>query len=609
MMADEDDGKPWITPFSAMARSALVGKGMWVWEGHVLHEDSSLPLNVSWEILNPNGGLLEDCAVLRPAELGFEVVRAGTCRIGQLGETEESRLDVSAYRYKGVCAQRSRELILGSMDEDVRTTLARAFGDPLLARSRCVNWLCGAPLSDCQGEQADPARLAYFRQQAVLASPLLALLANDQIGDIRHNMRSPWEAIDLGQPLIPMLVSWCLPRWTVWSGKPSIWAARKFLSLRLEDVIGPATPSSSVSASGIMRVLMSVKPDHVPHNSAEWAVALACLKAVIRTDNDGGGEGVQTFLRAVEGRWTDLDVDDVIRTHVPDVAADLACNLIAPLALLEEEGGFFAEHGDPFLSTHLHRQWFAISLLVSTTAAATVETSRLWHARHPAIHDRLGNLHPHPNPLPFPSWDALTQDFTASSGASVRFIADRDALKAEGEAMAHCVATYAPSCMQGHTYIASIRDVDGCRLSTLEVDGCRLERAVNGWKQDEPRLCLRQHQGHGNSRPGALATQAAEEWLGAVVSGRLAVDWNALHAAVRRRMDELHSHGLDASTAVVDFIQAAYDTTAPGALEAAWLEYRSILPRSLRRGGLDGLRACVRAAMQEDMNQRGLRAA
>lgn len=99
-------------------------------------------------------------------------------------------------------------------------------------------------------------------------------------------------------------------------------------------------------------------------------------------------------------------------------------------------------------------------------------------------------------------WPAPQEEFRTTERTITPILNARD-LNAEGDAMRHCVSTYASPCSKGKVQVWSIRDTHGVRTSTLAT-GFRYDHA--GCRE----AVILEHRGVANAPPDPNSVQAAQ---------------------------------------------------------------------------------------------------
>jgi hypothetical protein len=233
-----------------------------------------------------------------------------------------------------------------------------------------------------------------------------------------------------------------------------------------------------------------------------------------------GADDIVPLMQGCRGRWAEFAERvglDISRPHefetrlggIGDMILDIEHRLVRPL--LRRPGERSRLHDIMAGSVRFGRTAYRLATQ-DGGLLLLLRKSEVWHERQRHLPTLDGMRIDK-------SWPALTQPFTASNGVVVEFLTDPKMLEEEGEAMRHCVGTYARSCASGISHIASIRRIgeDGVvRLSTIEIHT----------KGTTP--TIRQHQGTSNTHPPKDADRASLDWTAAVLSGKLDLNEDAL---------------------------------------------------------------------------------
>lgn len=154
-----------------------------------------------------------------------------------------------------------------------------------------------------------------------------------------------------------------------------------------------------------------------------------------------------------------------------------------------------------------------------------LELSRRWHERIRTFDIRMEGVNLLQGGL---SWPALTPPQTAPNGVQLVPVQTQEGLKREGAAMGHCVGGYTSQCHAGRSFVISLRDEAGERLSTLELEG------------EAFRLRIRQHSAGRNGMSSRETDEAASWYVASLNKGLIPADWVAINAhreAVRKSID------------------------------------------------------------------------
>lgn len=217
-----------------------------------------------------------------------------------------------------------------------------------------------------------------------------------------------------------------------------------------------------------------------------------------------------------------------------------------------------------------------------------LDLSRRWHERIRTFDIRMKGINLLQGGL---SWPALTPPQTAPNGVQLVPVETQEGLKQEGAAMGHCVGGYTSQCHAGSSFVISLRDAAGERLSTLELEG-------------EPfRLRIRQHSAGRNWIVLREAAEAASWYVDSINKGRIPVDWAAITAhreAAKKSID----NGTITQTVGFD----PYNLTA---CAQAYEIFRPFLPGAFRHIDYEGWRARMNVveAMRSVLTEERARAA
>lgn len=126
-------------------------------------------------------------------------------------------------------------------------------------------------------------------------------------------------------------------------------------------------------------------------------------------------------------------------------------------------------------------------------------------------------------------WLPLTPEFRhEQTGLVVTPLTSAAALEAEGKAQRNCLdAGYAEVCLFGQFHIVAIRDEKGKSVSTAEIEVADDGREIG--------LQVSQHFAAENELPPDLAEQALSDYLDAILSGSIEVEWDTLVKALEGR--------------------------------------------------------------------------
>ena len=120
---------------------------------------------------------------------------------------------------------------------------------------------------------------------------------------------------------------------------------------------------------------------------------------------------------------------------------------------------------------------------------------------------------------------------------AVVWLVSSAALSREGAELSHCVASYEYRCLNQRDHVASLRDLNGTRQSTIRIE-MRYEHSA--WVP-----VLVEHRAHRNAVPSDPCAAAAAALMTALRSSHLQAQWASLESARRDR----HAARLRGSTA------------------------------------------------------------
>jgi hypothetical protein len=430
------------------------------------------------------------------------------------------------------------------------------------------NWLVGHE----PGSPGIDATLGLRRRQATLAYPLALKLFHLPGSPAHQTVRD-------AAPLAPAIRS-------------AIRADARVVRM-LGSMTSPDLGQSfvdDIDLKGVAQRLRTV-PKGAEPKRGEWrayfaASALAEKARLLTALWDESGQIPRSIMESCLGKWGRLDADalHLAASGLSDMAADLAANLVMPVAM---------HCGSMDVASRAAVS--AVRALCSKQTAASLASSvASWHERQTGIRAALAAAHPLPDTLTAAGWPQLHKgSFISGSGLSAVSLASQEDLDREHEAMGHCVNTYAPACLAGTSHIVSFRDANGRSVSTAEIRGEEALRLA-GSKKRLPQARLGalppgvvQHRGPGNGKPSVEAQEALWEYVAAICEGKLDMDPQGLAAwAAARR--------------TVGGSRACYDVTKREAVAAAWKAYRPLLPRTLSRDGPVGFVAALAAMAAEE---------
>ena len=435
-----------------------------------------------------------------------------------------------------------------------------ALGKAAANSVRAYNWLCGQDRSGCDIEAA------RRRTQAATAYPVAWALLAAPVGPVA-------EAVEQSSPLIPVLArALGVAEGTV--------KRMNGLSASAAGMEAPDAAAAAVAAANVSHMPQGAPP----RDEAGWKCYFAAVKlAHAARVALGYPEGSQAALLATcAGRWHEIDADSVRQAAggIADFAADIHANLLQPSARLSGDMAWTASRS-------------AEAAFKSRPLPQLAEASKWWHSNQADVRARLGGLYPRAGAkgrLPG-TWDSLHGGgpWTAPNGLLLVPLCSAAELRDEHERMGHCVDTYADACLLSGSHILSVRRAGAYRpLGTVEISQERMLKLA-GTLSEPPDVPLRQlpaaaiqFQAAGNDVPSLEAWEALWSYVGAIMTGAIAVEAVKLEDELAARR-ELAGYTVDRG------MQASYEASTPAAIMEAWRLYAPALPRALAKRGPSAL--------------------
>ena len=362
------------------------------------------------------------------------------------------------------------------------------------------------------GGQADLQRV---RRQAFQAFPVLcAVISHDGLRKVERLT----EAIDSGRELTPVLAKHL---------DTSEAAVRAVARLRVKPL---GRTRFRLLAAGALAAAAGLPPDLLPGRGVapkerEWRVFLDLYDFMQK----GRGRLLEWRTFTAGGSlWSRVTQKEALgvrgrATHVADCLYAAWQDLLLPnLAALALQQGVRVPRRqveqvlDPLIAGRILR---------ADRGFASLEAlARRWDDNRRAIagaavRARTGSL----------EWPPLTPEFThEQTDLTVIPLTSAAALEEEGKAQRNCLdAGYAELCLFAPFHIVSIRDRTGKRVSTAEIELTDDGREIG--------LDVSQHFAAGNELPPDQAEQALSDYLDAILSGTIEVEWDALEKTLEER--------------------------------------------------------------------------
>lgn len=320
--------------------------------------------------------------------------------------------------------------------------------------------------------------------------------------------------------------------------------------------------TGSVSVDRAMRYLADLPPDRTPSSDEEWsafndilagcAIPLANtfdleVKDILAASKGNWVEYKKTLARAADVEFEKFDRRVMALTAVDAIEAidHFARTAVLPQALASVEE---TEQPLPFISGEYVNSGLNIAAKLvignaKNVAANLFEVARRYAGRIPELMQIAGTEAPRKierfDKYSDGTYPLLTPTFQASNGLILWPMPNEAALEDEGRRMRHCVGGYGRSARQINCHLYSVRNADGSKShSTMELQGIQGENA----RHAAANLSVRQHRATRNGTPSEEATAAADEFINAVKSGEVQINYNEImdwreHLRVTKQAD------------------------------------------------------------------------
>lgn len=494
-----------------------------------------------------------DLAGYRGGEAVFEAPPAGS-PAGHRRLRPEAREGLEALLRAGISATAPAALdgFRDRLDRERLEALTAAAANSV----RAFNWLSG---QDRSGRDPD---LALRRTQAARAYPVAWPLLSAPVGPVA-------EAVSASQPLGPALAAALgIPEGVV----------RRINGLTAADA--GIAGGDAAALSRVAKRVERLPPGAAPRTSGGWRSFFSALALSDASARFLGRDAGAALLASAAGSWDRLDAEALAQAAggLRDMLADLHSNLVEPAARAV---------GLPRWS--LERT--AEAVFGGRSLVQVAEASAWWHERQADVRAFLGEAFPPPGqPRGARTWPPLHPGgpWTAPNGLVVHVLSDEAALVDEHRLMGHCVNQYAANCILEGAHIVSIRRTgQAVPVGTAEFMQATL-LSLAGTMRELPDAALTdlplpvsQFRARKNGMPEAAGWEALWAYCGAIFTGALEIEKDALRDALARRREAV-AKGLS---------DACYDDSLPGAVRKAWELYSPALPRSLAKRGPSALAA------------------
>ncbi len=438
------------------------------------HHDENLPLDAALDSLGANARIVDEpleshdtwaFVTVAADVLAEEVVKRSTCATGVSMEERQALEDALASELdKGI-----KDFVAGldaSIVEVARATVG--------LRLSCYNFLAGS------GPEIRRNRIQAARLFPVLIPFLLR----------SREATALISAIDSGLPLIDKMVT--------------LFGVSKSTVRHLKEVPLAVVGKEWGDRPGVlMRLISDLAPERRPTGAAEWERFNAVVQQIARLSRQPvtTASGRLQLRRSAERRYA-------IAETAPDEVRRVSRDIDEFFERLSEVMRWelrFSNAGSREIEFAVKRA--TDELLTAHDIARIGKIAHRWQnaflrAQGDFAEDReiwLGARWLSPITAPVVTGDSLVVPIVTASD-----------LAEEGNAMQHCVASYACRCMRGESQIFSVRNHHGERMSTIET--------AIGIMQSTPTVEIIQNRARGNRTPSVSSALAAARLISHVQS-------------------------------------------------------------------------------------------
>ncbi|MCE6959674.1 PcfJ domain-containing protein [Cereibacter sphaeroides] len=472
----------------------------------------------------------------------FDQIR---CGMGRLLHPEHARIQ---RRMRGI----TREL-RNALDPEV----VRLMRSTLVMDGEEAAWLAGGFADDDgQVRRADPAR-ALARQQALRIFPVLRAILQDP---------AVTRVIDAREPLIPALSR----RLEV---SETVIRAMKGLTWQRLGCSPHRLPLSRI---------LALEAHHMPADRKGFRKLEALEQLAAQT-----GLPAEAIIARAKGRFDEAmhQLRRVAPGSLNDTLADVFKRLVIPAIILkhpEIESVFLAQNGMTFWmgrATEIRTAFFE-ACISRMSLKDLVDASIGWHTNLGRIDRDIGI------DARVAHWTPLIGRLEMPDGIVVREITSLPGLRIQGKHQRHCVGTYGDRVTGWNGMAGSI-----CTIFSVERDGEVLSTAeILTTVGDRPEGSLsvagarvNQNYALGN-RTAPKETEAPIEEVRRRMARLTAEDLARHHAGLQAWRQSPVNGMLTRRAAALEC-----DIERPDYLDVAWKALSPILPRSIRKAGLDAL--------------------
>lgn len=408
------------------------------------------------------------------------------------------------------------------------------------------------------------AKLSMYRMQAVKAFPLMSGTFLRKSGYQRE--------IDAGRPLIPILAE--------------DFGVSEKVAKRLQGLTWQKASVSPNNMDYRLSQLFTLPEKHLPVTRQDYRD----LSLISEFGSLIFRENLPEVMERLSAHQNPFLLTEKLRKNHPTDILDSVNFLARKLYLpaLMHRAMQFAMERDLDLDTDPTGSRDLVQRIVSQfKVKELLELSERYHRNIQRYEDRINKLEDGN------SWRAFMGKINLSEDLTAIEITSSERMSYQGRHENHCVGGYVSKVLNAHgrsaTFIFSIEDRKGI-LSTVEmrVTAEEVKRKI----QDSPtgeyeyleklQAEIRQHRGQGNSNPSGRA-EAGAKTLATMIENTGAEDFKKYlrnldrHNIIQREVDNMPRCVRD----------AGYSPFRKDHLEDAWEELSALLPRSVRKKGLD----------------------
>ena len=521
-----------------MLEVALVGKDEW---GVMSPREDRNPFRLFDLDLDKNSETTIEKLNIGYNNIPFELER---CRISR--KKTSDRFDIHNKIIKILTENVNHNLDLARM------TLCNALDPNVLHNIRAghitrlsqVMWLTG-------GDGADPTQI-QARQQAVKAYPILAINFTESGDDFYR------KTIDARESLSNAIAT----RYHVAQSKVK----------NIQGLSRQGTGCKGEYYSYItVRQILSLSDRFIPltRRQIQQLPVLEDFQFIIFKNTSNQVIDLETFMNRLSTEGNLWKMANRLEKYDPRNVKDAVNFLVTKLFIPAALNGIRKNNGKlpDFYNDHAYRK-----IVANFKIRELLDLSDRYHRNIHRWEDRLTSISFQQN------WPGLLGTVELENGYVARELVSSIDLKAQGRAENHCVGGYMPTILKGNadspTVLIFSIEKNGTILSTVEINCVESEDGLQAW--------VERNESYSNAIPSEYASVLAEH----ITLKATQVKPDAWHAY----LDHLHSIRTEISQRSKNdrYTEACgFDPYDRNMLEQVWEELKSILPRAMRKSGLD----------------------